>query len=428
MTVKEEISDKFSTINERPVDNISLEVFYRPHTITLFAVSFASLIYFSFVRNEDNVDNNIWAGICSIVFFFMVLSVLAFPNGPFTRPHPAVWRIVFGLSVLYLLSLIFLLFQTYKTVKSIFVWFDPKLEHFHIDMDKEYGVNCSEVNVEKIWDHLDAFALAHFLGWAFKAVLVRHFGICWAVSFMWEITEIAFAHLLPNFTECWWDALILDVILCNGLGIWVGLQICKCLEMRDYNWVGFKDIESTTGKLKRAVLQFTPSSWTHVRWLDPNCTYMRFFAICQLVIFWQICELNTFFIKHIFEMPPTHPLVIVRLAFVGVIVAPSVRQYYMYATDSECKRVGTQCWVYGGIMAAEALLCIKNGKELFSHTQATNIILWLLVQFLLSVLMVYGCVLWHKYFQVKEKPYYCSSILVLWLIDKKKILFAKNNN
>ncbi|XP_073988080.1 phosphatidylserine synthase 1 homolog l(3)77CDf isoform X1 [Rhodnius prolixus] len=395
----ESFSDKFVAINERPVENVSLEVFYRPHTITLFVISFASLIYFSFVRNEDSVDRNIWAGICCVVFFFMTVSILAFPNGPFTRPHPAVWRIVFGLSVLYLLCLLFLLFQKYKTVKYILVWLDPKLEHFHIDMDKEYGVNCSVVTVEKIWDHLDAFALAHFLGWAFKAVLIRHYGICWAVSIMWEITEIMFAHLLPNFTECWWDALILDVLICNGLGIWVGLTICKRLEMRDYNWVGIKEIETTTGKIKRAVLQFTPSSWTHVRWLDPKCTYMRFFAICQLVMFWQLCELNTFFLKHIFEMPPTHPLVVWRLVFVGIIIAPSVRQYYMYVTDTQCKRVGTQCWVYGAIMASEALLCIKNGKELFSHTQAINIIAWLFIQSLLSVLCVYGCYAWHKYVQ-----------------------------
>jgi len=46
-------------------------------------------------------------------------------------------------------------------------------------------------------------------------------GILWAISVMWEITEITFAHLLPNFIECWWDALILDVIICNGLGIWI---------------------------------------------------------------------------------------------------------------------------------------------------------------------------------------------------------------
>lgn len=146
---------------------------------------------------------------------------------------------------------------------------------------------------------------------------------------MWEITEITFAHLLPNFIECWWDALILDVLVCNGLGIWCGLKICKILEMREYKWASIRDISSTTGKIKRAVLQFTPVSWTTVRWLDPlqrtKSTYMRFFSVAQLVIFWQVTELNTFFLKHIFEMPPSHPIVSIRLVFIGLIVAPSVR-------------------------------------------------------------------------------------------------------
>lgn len=42
--------DAFSSINERPVDDISLEFFYKPHTITLLAVSIASVIYSAFVR------------------------------------------------------------------------------------------------------------------------------------------------------------------------------------------------------------------------------------------------------------------------------------------------------------------------------------------------------------------------------------------
>lgn len=73
------------------------------------------------------------------------------------------------------------------------------------------------------------------------------------------------------------------------------------------------------------------------------------------------------------------------------------RQYYMYITDSRCKRVGTQCWVYGAIMVSEAILCIKNGKELFERTQAINIIGWLLIQMLLSILFLYGCVLWNRF-------------------------------
>ena len=93
-----------------------------------------------------------------------------------------------------------------------------------------------------------------------------------------------------------------------------------------------RDIHSTSGKIKRAVLQFTPEYWSHMRWMDPNCTYMRFFAVCQLVIFWQVSELNTFFLKHIFEMPPSHPIVVGRLGLVGVIVAPSVRYRLNFAS------------------------------------------------------------------------------------------------
>lgn len=66
----------------------------------------------------------------------------------------------------------------------------------------------------------------------------------------------------------------------------------------------------------------------------------------------------------------------------------------MYVTDTRCKRVGTQCWVYGAIMVSEAILCIKNGKELFERTQAINIVIWLTVQVLISVSFVYVAVVW----------------------------------
>ncbi|UYV60293.1 PTDSS1 [Cordylochernes scorpioides] len=386
-------------------------------------------------REDGKIEDNIWAGMLCVVFFFLIVSVLAFPNGPFTRPHPAIWRIVFGLSVIYLLVLIFILFQNYSTIKSIILWFYPDLKDFRIDNEKlsievgddpdwwvqEYGVNCSNITLEKIWNHMDVFALGHIVGWTMKAMLIRHYGICWTISVTWEITEIAFAHLLPNFKECWWDALILDVLLCNGMGISSGMFICKILEMRTYKWESIKDIQTTTGKIRRAVLQFTPAryctshslmvtfadtcgySWTHVRWLDPNSTYMRFLAVAELVIFWQVTELNTFFLKHIFEVPPGHPLSVGRLVLIGLIVSPTLRQYYVYVTDTRCKRVGTQCWVFGAITLTEALICIKFGLELFAQTQIKNILLWLLVQFAMSIICVYGCVLYTKHKQKMEQ-------------------------
>ncbi|KAI1305373.1 Phosphatidylserine synthase 1 [Halotydeus destructor] len=385
----------FDDVNEHPVQDISLELFYKPHTLTLLLASIAAVLYYAFRRDSEvSLEDNIWAGLLCVVFFFLIVSSLAFPNGPFFRPHPIIWRLVFGLSVLYLMVLLFILFQNYKTVKSIIYWFYPDLETFRIDSEKEYGVNCSDITWDRVKGHLDVFAWGHFLGWAMKAMLVRHYGICWTISCMWEITEVVFAHLLPNFVECWWDALILDVLLCNGIGIYLGMWMCKKLEMRKYNWESVKDIHSTTGKIKRAVLQFTPASWTHVRWMDPNCTWMRIIAVTELVIFWQVTELNTFFLKHILEVPPGHPLSVGRLGLVGLIVAPSLRQFYSYVTNTRCKRVGTQCWVFGAIMCTETLICIKFGLELFAQTQIQNILLWLFIQFSLSVICVVICTVW----------------------------------
>lgn len=47
-------------------------------------------------------------------------------------------------------------------------------------------------------------------------------------------------HLLPNFAECWWDQVILDILLCNGGGIWLGMTVCRFLEMRTYHWASIK--------------------------------------------------------------------------------------------------------------------------------------------------------------------------------------------
>ena len=58
---------------------------------------------------------------------------------------------------------------------------------------QEYAVNCSEITLVRLWSHIDVFAYAHFTGWALKALLIRHYGILWTISIMWEITEVCIA-------------------------------------------------------------------------------------------------------------------------------------------------------------------------------------------------------------------------------------------
>lgn len=391
----------FRDINEQEVEDITLEFFYKPHTLTLLGVAIATTLYFAFTRtSEHSSEQNVSTGLCCVVFFFLIIGLLTFPNGPFTRPHPAIWRVVFGISVMYMLLLVFILFQSYKDVRKMLFWAFPDLETYD-PIEKEYAVNCSDINFERIWGHMDWFAFCHFGGWALKAMLMRHFGILWTISIMWEITEFFFIHLLPNFAECWWDALVLDVLICNGLGIYVGMKVADWLEIRNYHWDSIKDIKTTSGKIKRAVLQFTPVSWTHVRWLDPESSFMRVIAIFIMMLVTQIAELNTFFLKHIFLFPSDHLAGIIRMAIICAVVAPTIRQYYTYVTDPMCKRVGTQLWVFTAITLLEFINCIKHGHDVFAQTVFTNVILWLLVQMGMVLICLY--ILWFFFTEQRKK-------------------------
>ena len=200
----------FVEINDKSVDDIQLEVFYKPHTISLLLLCVFGLTYTAFVRDSSDHQDNLFTGLCGVFVFFMIVSVLAFPNGPFTRPHPIMWRMVFGCSVLYLLVIQFLIHLDYDAVRSIIIWFDPKMvrhiknthlimqsteyffyciyvfifisyfylfldlqENYTIDSEKEYGVNCNDITVERLWSHFDWFAFGHYWGWGMKALIIR---------------------------------------------------------------------------------------------------------------------------------------------------------------------------------------------------------------------------------------------------------------
>ena len=163
----------FTEINDKSVDDIQLEVFYKPHTISLLLFCIFGLVYTAFVRDSSDHNLNLFTGLCGVFVFFMIISVLAFPNGPFTRPHPILWRMVFGCSVLYLLLIQFLIHLDYHAVRSIIVWIDKKMENYTIDSEKEYGANCMDITFERLWSHMDWFAFGHYWGWGMKALIIR---------------------------------------------------------------------------------------------------------------------------------------------------------------------------------------------------------------------------------------------------------------
>ncbi|GMT31203.1 hypothetical protein PFISCL1PPCAC_22500, partial [Pristionchus fissidentatus] len=368
----------FKMVNDRVVDDITMDFFYKPHTVTLLLALCAFLLYKAIWSPSKSTEWNVYDGAMGTLTLFLIVSALAFPTGPFIRPHPVIWRMSFGLSVAYALVLQFTVFQKFDDVKKVLSWLDPDGLSNDELVEKEYAVNCSDLTWERMWSHVDIFAFAHFSGWVMKALLIRHGVLCWYISIIWELTEVVFTHLLPNFAECWWDSMILDVLLCNGLGIWVGLKACDYFQMRTFYWESIKDIETTRGKVKRAVLQFTPESFIKFDWFNESAL-RRTGALTVFCLIFLLVELNTFFVKHIFAVDTSHPVVFWRLIMIGQISAPSIRQFYVYATDPLCKRLGMQSWVFCAVTALESAVCIKFGRHMFPPMQLGIILGWMCV-------------------------------------------------
>ena len=289
--------------NEQYVDDVTISFLYEPHNFILLGAFFAALVYHAFPQPgmaERSTEYNIGAGLAGVSLCFVTLSAAVMPSGPFIRPHPLVWRLVLGVFCLYWLSMAFLLFQPRDDVMRYLRYLDPLRlpmeeppNRFELAADPNAVCDFTYANIV---GNIDIFCMGHFGGWVVKALVIRSSTVCWLCSIMWELTEVLFVKLLPNFAECWWDQLIFDVLVCNGLGIAVGTSLCTYFEGKTYSWEGIRSIKGAKGKAKRALLQFTPASWTVMIW-DPLKSVKRYAALVGFVLNLMALELNTFFLK-----------------------------------------------------------------------------------------------------------------------------------
>eukprot|EP00002_Diphylleia_rotans_P015188 TRINITY_DN2942_c0_g1_i1.p1 TRINITY_DN2942_c0_g1~~TRINITY_DN2942_c0_g1_i1.p1 ORF type:complete len:411 (-),score=70.08 TRINITY_DN2942_c0_g1_i1:690-1922(-) len=356
-------------------EDFYMQLFYRPHTVTLLIVTLYFLFQAAF--REDGFVGNTKNGIMAAMFAFLIFCVVQLRDTIFTRPHPAVWRLVTGMAVLYMMALVFFLFQSVDDARQL-------LKHLYPSLgtplpERSYAENCDlytphdEVSLfRNIWDTLnDEFILAHFFGWWGKTLIIRDVWLCWIVSIQFELLELSFQHMLPNFKECWWDHIIVDILVCNAAGIYLGMQTCKYFEMKTYNWGGLNEVKNPTGFLKRAVLQFTPYSWEPYNW-EVFSSFKRFCYVLIFLIVFAFLEVNAFFLKFVLWVPPRNPLNSYRLILWFMFGCPAGREYWQFITDKNCKKFGTMCWLVVGNMLLEVLVIIKYSQGMFpmSHPPA----------------------------------------------------------
>eukprot|EP00941_MAST-03F_sp_MAST-3F-sp1_P003178 g3178.t1 len=296
-------------------------IFGEPHSATAGLVVLLAIAYATFALDATDTRTNVHRGVKAVVSTFLIFCAFTLQQrnhrGPvFRRPHPMIWRTVLGLNLLYLLVCIFVVMQNVDDVRRWLGALDPG--RLGVEIPKRaYAEDCRLVTPEhpkylkggfvwvgaswlgdgtsewmnmylpsqlwyfgKVMDTVvDEFFLAHLLGWIVKGMIFRDFYFCWMLSIGFEWMEITFAHVMPNFHECWFDQLICDILFANGLGIAIGLYLCRYWNSMEYQWLTVKDsskrikseayfrsLQVLGARLKRISLQFTPRRLEPMNW------------------------------------------------------------------------------------------------------------------------------------------------------------------
>jgi len=246
---------------------------------------------------------------------------------------------------------------------------------------------------------MDGFVTTHFFGWWLKTLIIRDYWLCNVMSIGFELLEYSLQHQLPNFSECWWDHWVLDVIVCNGLGIYLGMKTCEYFTMKPYYWRGLWNIPTFKGKLKRIVGQFSPYNWIAYDW-RPTSSLKRWIYMLLVMTFFFTAELGTFYLKYILWVPPPHFLCLGRLVFMWLVGAVAMRETFEFMDNPYCKRMGAQTWMCIAIITTEVLIVFKFDWETVTKPFPTTVA-WCWIIFFGSL------ALWTVY-QFIFKPLYYS--------------------
>lgn len=108
-------------------------------------------------------------------------------------------------------------------------------------------------------------------------------------SVFFEFLEMTFEHILLNFQECWWDHWIVDVLICNNIGLFAGLYVLRLFQGKEHNFIGNFEESATREKsvAKNFLSSVFPESMRNYRWrlLESPRRWFGFWFLIFMVIF-----------------------------------------------------------------------------------------------------------------------------------------------
>ena len=434
------------------------KLFAIPHNITAIVVVCSILIYL--IQDATNIfSENIKLSITASGILFCTFGAIYLPDSILRRPHPIIWRLLMSFGLLYMIFILFVLFQSRENVRNYLSFFDPILNK-HLREDNS-NVKCGIfkydypfIDLTNFLKGLDMYLSAHFFGWYVKMLIVRDINLCWFLSILFEIMELTFKHWLPNFTECWWDTIILDVFGMNALGIYFGDLTCKYFEFKTYKWIkdnqynnnnddknntsininninndnlnnlnkinenkNSKSFESNTNKkelfkkinfLKEKSMgffgYFLPNYFIKHEW-QIFSSLKRFYSFIWFITFMNLVDLSHFFMKHVLLIPQTHWLLFIRINFWALLAVITTGEYYEYITNKYCRRLGPFNWISHTILFIEWCIVYKFCNDDFKKPFPQMVLLFWFSVFIIvsaiSVNLLFKDL--QKFFRLKEK-------------------------
>jgi phosphatidylserine synthase 2 len=359
----------------------------------LFLVTFAYISQALFYTHEST-EHNVKAGLVGVVLVFIAQSSLRPYKSPFTRVRDRWCRVGARTGLLYIGLLVFVLFQKASDARTLPVYIEPTYGKELPLRSENYDRDCelSYSNVSKIVDY---YVITHFVNWLLAAFIIRDYYILHIWSVLDELIELSLKNIRPNFAECWWDSVILDVLVANTLGIYIGMKIVQWIGTLKYDWLG----RENTNSVKEWKV------WT---------SHRHFQGCFCLLIFVSLNFVAGFTVSNSLWIPASSYLNIIRLVIWFITGALGFREAYDDIRTWGDKIRGTKQiyaqyrWAGWMMQCSEMLLSWKfregGGNRLDQTVYPSVIFIWTTA---LSISLGYWVYLrfFYKYRQYKDGRY-----------------------
>jgi len=399
--------------------SVPFEILRQLTTILPLAAALRALpVRHSSGGDFGNDEAGIRPAVVVCLLSFLTFSFLQTRDLVLTWPHPGFWRIVAGGCTFYALCLVVLLHLTRDAARSTLaaVFFDLGTQ---TDFDEGLRSRIDSVMGTCLLTPIALYrqifvapwVLAHSVGWTVKMLAIRNFSAAFLAACVFEIMEVTLLHAVPEFEECWWDSLFLDMLGANVLGMVLGDRINRSFAAMQQSRGavgaiegaaiveadrdrGFAEAGCFAGGVELGkTLDWPGYSYEERANWRVRSSLVRLLQVIGAALFASLSDLNSFLLINALGIANNKSwAVLLRLTIVGLAWIPAGAEWYQYVEASEVSprtaRIGPSLWLLVCTTALELAVSIKFFPDHMAvELRREGNILWLPRHVLLSHLV-----------------------------------------